>query len=61
LIFTQNGETKAFLQNIASFEETRETLALLKKLALGYQDVDAEKIKPATDVTARLCAKKASN
>lgn len=61
LIITQNGEAKAVLQDIASFEETQETLALLKILALGNQDVAAGKIKPVADVVARLRAKKASN
>ena len=29
LVITQNGEARAVLQDIASFEETQETLALL--------------------------------
>ena len=32
LVITQNGEAKAVLQDVASFEETQETLALLKIL-----------------------------
>jgi hypothetical protein len=43
---------------VASFEETQETLALLKILALGNQDVAAGKVKPAADVVARLRAKR---
>lgn len=35
LVNTQNGEAKAVLRDVASFEETQETLALLKILALG--------------------------
>ena len=35
MIITQNGEAKAVLQDVASFEETQETLALLKPLANG--------------------------
>lgn len=61
LVITQNGEAKAVLQDIASFEETQETLALLKILALGNQDVAAGKVKPAADVLARLRAKRASD
>ena len=34
MVITQNGEAKAVLQGVASFEETQETLALLKILAL---------------------------
>lgn len=56
MVITQNGEAKAVLQDIASFEETQETLALLKILALGNQDVAADKVKPVADVVARLRA-----
>ena len=60
LVITQNGEAKAVLQDIATFEETQETLALLKILALGNQDVAADKVKPVADVVARLRAKRAT-
>jgi prevent-host-death family protein len=56
-IITQNGEAKAVLQDVASYEETQETLALLKVLALGQQDVEAGRVKPVADVVARLRAK----
>jgi prevent-host-death family protein len=58
LVITQNGEAKAVLQDIASFEETQETLALLKILALGQQEVAAGKSKSASDVVTRLRAKR---
>jgi prevent-host-death family protein len=35
LIITQNGEAKAVLQDVQSYEQTQETLALLRILALG--------------------------
>jgi prevent-host-death family protein len=57
LVITQNGEAKAVLQDVASFEETQETLALLKILALGQQDVEAGRVKLVADVVARLRAK----
>jgi prevent-host-death family protein len=60
MVITQNGEAKAVLQDVASFEETQETLALLKILALGNQDVAAGKVKPVADVVSRLRAKRAS-
>ena len=59
LVITQNGEAKAVLQDVASYEATQETLALLKVLALGQQEVSAGKVKPMSDVVARLKAKKA--
>ena len=46
LVITQNGEAKTVLQDVASFEETQETLALLKILALGNQDLAAGRVKP---------------
>jgi prevent-host-death family protein len=59
MVITQNGEAKAVLQEVASFEETQATLALLKILALGNQDLAAGKVKPVADVVARLRAKRA--
>jgi len=58
LVITQNGEAKAVLQDVASFEETQETLALLKILALGQQDVEAGRLKPVGDAVARLRGKR---
>lgn len=40
LVITQNGEARAVLQDVASYEETQETLALLKLLALGNRDIE---------------------
>lgn len=57
LIVTQNGEAKAVLQDIASYEETQETLALLKLLALGNQEVETGKTRPINDIVSRLKAK----
>ena len=57
MVITQNGEAKAVLQDVTSFEQTQETLALLKLLALGSHDVESGKTKPARAVVARLRAK----
>jgi prevent-host-death family protein len=54
LVITQNGEAKAVLQDVASYEETQETLALLKVLALGTQQVDEGKVRSVADVAKRL-------
>ncbi len=40
MIITQNGEAKAVLQDIASYEQTQETLALLKILALSERQIE---------------------
>ena len=58
LVITQNGEAKAVLQDVASFEETQEALALLKVLALGQQDVAAGRLEPVADVVTRLRGKR---
>lgn len=58
LVITQNGEAKAVLQDVASYEESQETLALLKVLALGNQQVAEGKVKPVAGVIARLRAKR---
>jgi len=60
LVITQHGEAKAVLQDVVSFEETQETLALLKILALGNQDVAAGRVRPVVDVVARLRAKRST-
>ncbi len=54
LIITQNGEAKVVLQDIGSYEQTQETMALLKILALGNRQIDAGKIEAASRVIERL-------
>lgn len=54
LVITQNGEAKAILQDIDSFEKTQETMALLKMLALGNRQIDAGRVTQAADAIARL-------
>ena len=58
MVITQNGEAKAVIQDIASYEQTQETLALLKILALGNKEIEAGKVKPVAQVVARLRAKR---
>jgi prevent-host-death family protein len=59
MIITQNGEAKAVIQDVASYEEIQETLALLKILALGGQQVERGEITPISKVAGRLRAKAA--
>lgn len=54
LVITQNGEARAVIQDVASFEETQEMLALLKILALGNQQVTEGRVKLLADVVKRL-------
>ena len=54
LVITQNGEAKAVLQDVVSYEETQETLALLKILALGNEQVAAGKVTSLAEVVDRI-------
>ena len=54
MLITQNGEARAVLQDVASYQETQETLALLKLLALGQRDAAAGRVKPVTEVVKRM-------
>jgi prevent-host-death family protein len=61
LVITQNGEAKAVLQDLASYEETQETLALLKILALGNRQFDQGKGIPAKEAFRRVRARRAKS
>ena len=54
LIITQNGEAKVVMQDIESYEQTQETMALLKILALGKRQIEEGKVEPAAEVVKRL-------
>ncbi len=53
LVITQNGEAKLVLQDVASYEATQETIALLKVLALGNRQVEEGKVVPAGEAIRR--------
>jgi prevent-host-death family protein len=54
MLITQNGEARAVLQDVQTYEDTQETLALLKLLALGQQDIAAGRTHAVGDVVKRL-------
>jgi prevent-host-death family protein len=54
IVITQNGEAKAVIQDIKSYEQTQETMALLKMLALGQRQIEEDKVQPAGDLVAKL-------
>ncbi|MGB6486533.1 MAG: type II toxin-antitoxin system Phd/YefM family antitoxin [Steroidobacteraceae bacterium] len=60
LIITQNGEAKAVIQDVATYEQTQETLALLKILALGNQQAAQGKVRPVAEAVKALRARKPS-
>ena len=54
MIITQNGEAKAIVQDIRKYEETQESLALLKILAQSRKNIEQGKFRPANDVLGDL-------
>jgi prevent-host-death family protein len=54
LVITQNGEAKVIIQDIESYEQTQQTIALLKILSLGIRQVEEGKVLPAEDVIKHL-------
>ncbi len=54
LIITQNGEAKVVIQDIETYEQTQETMALLKILALGNRQIEEGKVISAADAITRL-------
>ena len=54
VLITQNGEAKAVLQDVVSFEAMQELLALLKLLAIGEKEIEAGQTEAADTVIASL-------
>jgi prevent-host-death family protein len=54
VVITLHGEAKAVLQDIASYEQTQETLALLKILALTNKSVEQGNVRPLHEAIARV-------
>lgn len=46
MVITQHGEAKAVLQDISTYEQTQESLALLKMLAHSSKSIDTGHSKP---------------
>jgi len=54
MIITQNGEAKAVVQDIESYEQNQETLALLKILAIGNQQIERGSVKLSSEVFTNI-------
>lgn len=58
LIITQHGEAKVVMQDIASYEQTQESIALLKMLALSNKSLQQGRSKPVgkafSDIRERI-------
>lgn len=40
MLITQNGEARLVIMDVSSYEQKEQTLALLKMLAMGQQDIE---------------------
>jgi prevent-host-death family protein len=54
IVITQNGEARAVLVDVHSYEQSQETLALLQILAIGRQQVQAGQSYSLADVIAKI-------
>lgn len=54
MVITQHGEAKAVLQDIVSYEQTQESLALLKMLAQSSKSIREGRSKPAKKAFADI-------
>ena len=57
MVITQNGQAKAVVQDITTYEQTQESLALLKLLAQSQRSVEAGQTKPLKKAFADLAAR----
>lgn len=49
MVITQHGEAKVVVQDLATYERTQESLALLKMLAQSGRNIKRGKYKPVRD------------
>ncbi len=54
MIITQHGEAKVVVQDIRVYEQTEESLAMLKLLAQSKSSLQQGKVKPAARAFAEL-------
>ena len=54
MIITVNGEAKAVLQDIDSYEQMQEAIALLKIVAMGEKDIREGRVLPLDEAFKRI-------
>jgi len=54
MVITQNGEAKVVLQDVRSYEQMQESLAMLKILALSTKSVNEGNYKSADDAFSNM-------
>ncbi|MBB6481156.1 type II toxin-antitoxin system Phd/YefM family antitoxin [Spirochaeta isovalerica] len=57
MVITQNGEAKVVLQDIRSYEQMQESLAMLKILALSTKSINEGNFRSANDTFSDLDSK----
>jgi len=59
-VITQNGHARVIIQDLHSYEQIQDSLAMLKILAQGQDDVRAKRIKPLKQSFADIRKKRTS-
>ncbi len=59
IVITQNGEAKAVLVDVRTYEQSQETMALLKILAIADQEIESGETVPIEDVMKEFGVKDA--
>ncbi len=54
VILTVNGEAKVIVQDIQSYEDTQNTLAMMRILAMSEESVRQGKVYPVKEAMARI-------
>lgn len=54
LLITQNGISSIVVQDVVSYEQTQQTMALLKIIALGRKQIEQGQVKLMSEVFADL-------
>ncbi len=54
LIITQHGEAKVVVQDVASYDRTQESLAMLKMLAISSEHLKQGKYRPVSEAFSNI-------
>lgn len=54
MVITQNGEARAVVLDVVSYERMKETLALLQMLMMGERDIEAGRTRSIEEVRAEF-------
>jgi prevent-host-death family protein len=60
IIITQNGEARAVLVDVRSYDESQETMAMWQILAIGKKQIEAGQTYPLAEVIAKIRSRGAS-